>query len=373
MGLSSSAAAVTSATEPTGRLLAWFGARTRDVPWRGETDPYRIWVAETMAQQTRIETVRPYYEEFLRRFPTVAALAAAPEDRVLEAWKGLGYYARARRLRTAAREICERFGGVLPDSVPELRSLPGIGRYTAGAVASLAFGRPEPAVDGNARRVLARLFDLEETAPRVLDDAARRLIAASPRRAAQVNQALMDLGSEICTPRRPRCPRCPLTGMCLARRRRTIDRRPGAVSRPAPPWRYAAAAILRSTAGGRDRVLLFRRPVDGLLGGLWDFPGTRPVPTAPRDAGAGLRRTLERDFGVRPARLSETGQIDHGFSHFRLRLRFFEAPVPSGEPPHVARRDGGPLRWADPLELAGLATPAYLRSTIARLAGERKG
>ncbi|MGH7540301.1 MAG: A/G-specific adenine glycosylase, partial [Gemmatimonadota bacterium] len=204
-------------------LLAWFDGRERDVPWRGETDPYRIWVAEVMAQQTRIETVREYYGRFVDRFPDVATLAAADPDDVMKAWEGLGYYARARNLQRSAREVVERFEGRLPAAPERLRELPGIGAYTAGAIASLAFGRAEPAIDGNARRVLSRLFDLEAPTPRRLEEAARALLDACPGRPGALNQTLMDLGGGPCAPASPACAACPVRAGCLALARGTVE------------------------------------------------------------------------------------------------------------------------------------------------------
>ena len=336
-------------------LLAWFDARERDVPWRRERDPYRVWVAEVMAQQTRIDTVRAYYRDFLERFPDVDALAAAPLDDVLRVWQGLGYYARARHLHRAARVVSERHGGVLPSTVEGLLELPGVGAYTAGAIASLAFGRPEPAVDGNARRVLSRLFDLAEPTPATLERSARGLIAAAPDRPAAINQAVMDLGGAVCTWRAPVCAECPLRDPCLARARATQARRPPRRRKAPRPRRRAVAALV--TRG--DRVLLVRRPADGLLGGLWDLPA---VPLAREDGGEPeLRRVLAAYLAERLAIAVRVGDrletVEHAFSHFRLRLDVFAAVWRSGEPPRDPE-----WTWASADRVEELATPGYLRA-----------
>lgn len=371
----SDAPAAARAREIARALLAWFDGRERDVPWRGARDPYRVWVAEVMAQQTRLDTVRPYYRAFLERFPDVGSLAAAPLDDVLKAWQGLGYYARARHLHAAARVIAARHGGSVPSRIEELRALPGVGPYTAGAIASLAFGRPEPAVDGNARRVLSRLSDLASPSPGRLERAARSLLAAAPGRAAALNQALMDLGGAVCTPSGPECPVCPARGACLARMRGTQQERPPRRSRaPLPHRRSAAAAVTRG-----ERLLLVRRREDGLLGGLWDLPAVALEDE--RDGsdyqlrgdghgqGAAEDAVRERLAEALAARLSisvavgrHVRSVDHVFSHFRLRLDVFEAGWVEGEP---TWRPG--WTWATPREAQALATPTYLRSVWPRM------
>lgn len=335
-------------------LLAWFDARRRDdIAWRGERNPYAILVAEVMAQQTRVETAAPYHRRFMARFPDVRTLAEAEEDEVLGLWEGLGYYARARNLRRAARRVVSEYGGRIPSAVSELRTLPGVGPYTAGAVASVAFGLPEPAVDGNARRVLSRLDDLETASPSELDRAARTLLGEASERFGDVNQALMDLGSAVCTPRRPRCGVCPLSHRCLALRRGTIGQRPPTRRRARSPERVEAAAVVRR--GGR--VLVLRRPSAGLLGGLWDFPSV-PLPPA-ATPWAALAEALREDLGLDCRVGAEIRVLRHTFSHFRLRLAVHRASWRSGE---VAKRR--PHRWVGHGEFGDLAFPAYLRRLI---------
>ncbi|MCY3700671.1 MAG: A/G-specific adenine glycosylase [Gemmatimonadetes bacterium] len=343
-------------------LLEWFDARRRDgVAWRGERDPYALLVAEVMAQQTRVETAAPYHRRFMDRFPDVRTLAEAEEDEVLGLWEGLGYYARARNLRRAARRVVSDYGGRIPRAVSELRTLPGVGPYTAGAVASVAFGLPEPAVDGNARRVLSRLGDLETASPSELDRAARTLLGEASDRPGDVNQALMDLGSAVCTPRRPRCGACPLSKGCLARRRGTVGQRPPLKRRARSPERVEAAAVVRR---GR-RVLVLRRPSSGLLGGLWDFPSVRL--SSPTPAAAALTSALRERFGLDCRVGEEIRVLRHTFSHFRLRLAVHGADWRSGEVAH--RR---PHRWVGAGGFGDLAFPAYLRRLIDEDVSPRK-
>ena len=334
-------------------LLEWFDGRRRDIPWRGSRDPYAILVAEVMAQQTRLRTAIPFHRRFMARFPDVRALAAADEDEVLKLWEGLGYYARARNLLRAARVLVAEYGGRFPEDARSLSRLPGIGPYTAGALASLAFGHSEPAIDGNARRVLCRLRDIAAPTPASLDGHARSLLGEAPSRPAALNQALMDLGSEVCTPRRPHCDACPLAGRCLARCRGTIELRPPARPRSRPPERCEAAAVVR-----RDgRILVLRRPADGLLGGLWDFPSV-PLPAA-STPWAALSAGLREAFGLECRVGEEIRRVAHTFSHFRLRLAV-----------HAARWQRGRVgsrhvhRWASHDDLARLAFPVYQRRLI---------
>ncbi len=337
------------------RLLAWFDQRDRDVPWRTEADPFAILVAEIMAQQTRIETVRPYYAKFRARFPTVVDLAEADQDEVLRLWEGLGYYARARNLHAAAKAIVAHHGSELPRTAEGLRGLPGVGPYTAGAVASLAFGAVEPAVDGNARRVLSRAFDLENGGPTALDRTARELLHVCPERPGAVNQAIMDLGSEICVPKRPVCDSCPISSVCLALGRGTIALRPARKTRPKKPLRRGAAVII---AKGTD-VFVVQRPRNGLLGGLWDFPNVSlPVDEgAPTDAW--LEREIESAFGLVVSVGRPIHTIKHTFTHFFFELSVCEAEWRRGEASTSTQ-----WLWAGPSDLQRLAFPVYHRRMI---------
>ena len=341
-------------------LLAWYGERERDVPWRGEESPYRIWVAEVMAQQTRMATVRRYYPAFLERFPDVRALAAAERQEVLKAWEGLGYYGRARRLHAAAREVVERYGGALPEEPERLRELPGIGPYTAGAVASMAFGRAEPAVDGNARRVLSRLCDLADPGRGELEAAARRLLEAVPGRAASLNQALMDLGGAVCTPRSPACAECPTAATCLALERGTVAERPPKRERRELPHQEVAVGLV-----WRDgRLLVARRPADGLLGGLWEFPGGKVEEgESPEEA---VRRELREEMALEVEVGEPLRAVHHAYSHFRVTLRPYHARILSGEP---RARSAEAWRWIAPDAMDEIPLPAANHRILEQLDG----
>lgn len=357
-------------------LLAWFAARTRDVPGRFETDPYRIWVCEVMAQQTRIRTVRERVPEFLAAYPTLESLAESDPDELLRAWEGLGYYARARNLRRAARQLIERGETRLPSETAALRLLPGIGPYTAGALASIAFGRAEPAVDGNARRVLARWFDLENPTMAVVEDRARMLIAEAdaglvedePSYAGLLNQALMDLGGEVCTPRSPTCDVCPLETHCLALERGTVSERPPRKQRRTLPHQQIAVAIIWRD----ERLFIQRRPDDGLLGGLWEFPGGKIEPgESPEQAAV---REVAEETGLRVRLLESAGTVNHAYSHFRITLHAFHAEIEESSPALQAGELGsrvGRRRWVLPEELDDYAFPTANRKLLVAM-GDRR-
>lgn len=255
----------------TDALLRWYPRVARDLPWRRTRDPYAIWVSEVMLQQTRVETVVPYYQRFMQRWPDAATLAAASLDDVLVVWSGLGYYRRARQLHLAASEVVERFAGELPTDARQLRTLSGIGPYTAGAIASIAFDQPEPLVDGNVVRVLSRAYalsgDMRVTrSQRVVWQVAGRLVPE--RGAGTFNQALMELGATLCTPKRPDCHRCPIVSDCQAHTDDAVELFPQlGAKRPPKPMTVVAAVLARG-----DRRLLARREPDGLYGGLWEPP-----------------------------------------------------------------------------------------------------
>lgn len=324
-------------------ILAHFDAHRRRMPWRETADPYAIWVSEVMLQQTRVDTVRPYYDRWMRRFPSVADLADAEVDEALLHWQGLGYYGRARNLHRAARLVRERHGGEVPRDIAALRALPGIGEYTAGAVASIAFGTPAPAVDGNARRVLARLYDIEDPSAAGLRRLAADLVPAT--RPGDFNQALMELGATICTPRAPTCTACPVAAWCRARARGVQESRPRARRRTARlPHETIDTSVLVRPDG---RVLLVRRPATGLLAGLWEFPGD----DAPDRATALVTR-------ARPIRPLEP--VHHVFSHKAITYRptlYAVAGVGADEADDPASGAASGHVWAPLTALDGFALP----------------
>jgi A/G-specific adenine glycosylase len=333
------------------RLLAWYYHNRRDLPWRGETSPYRIWISEVMLQQTQVATVIPYYRRFLERFPTAAALAAAPLTEVLKAWEGLGYYARARNLHQAAREIAERYGGQLPASYAELRALPGFGDYTAGAVAAIAFGQPVAAVDGNVKRVLARLFALQEDVRRGATARQLKEIAAAlvdPEAPGEWAQALMELGATVCLPQAPKCLLCPLNNLCQARLlglERSLPVKPA--KKPLPHYDVTAAVINHN-----GQVLIAQRPPEGLLGGLWEFPGGK------QEAGETLADCLRREIKEELDLEIEVGQlmisVKHAYTHFKITLHAFCCRLLKGQPRALGVAD---WRWATLAELDAFPFP----------------
>jgi A/G-specific adenine glycosylase len=318
-------------------LLQWWDAGHADLPWRRSDDPYAIWVAEVMLQQTQITTVIPYYERWMTRFPTVGDLAAAQLDEVLKLWEGLGYYRRARHLHEAARSVVREHGGDLPRRAADLQQLKGIGRYTAGAIASIAFGEAVPVLDGNVIRVLSRLLDLEADVTKT--ETRRRLWAEAGSlvpvdRPGAFNEALMELGQRVCLPATPHCHQCPLAARCCARARGTQLERPVRPPRRNIPHFHVAAGVIWSEDG---RFLIAQRPLDGLLGGLWEFPGGK------QDEGETLPQTLRREIVEELGMTIEVGaplvQVKHAYTHFRITLHAFHARHRGGKPQHLGVAD----------------------------------
>jgi A/G-specific adenine glycosylase len=297
-------------------LLAYFRKHARDLPWRRTSDPYAIWVSEIMLQQTQVKTVVPRYGEFLRQFPSVAALAAADETTVCEAWAGLGYYRRARNLHKGARQVVSEHGGVVPGSEAELRKLAGVGRYTAAAIASIAFGEKVAAVDGNLVRVLARALTLPGRASdarllRDVRDAAQRIVDGPAP--GTINQALMDIGATLCRPTAPLCDHCPIRPHCAAHRTGTASKYPGAKLRASRQLLRIVFAWIEHDGG----VVLEQRPLDGLWAGLWELPSA----SGP-DAKQSLAKRLGRPLGARVA------QVTHKLTHRRVEAVVYRAKHP---------------------------------------------
>ena len=312
-------------------LLAWYDAHRRDLPWRtpAPRDPYRVWVSEIMLQQTRVETARGYYLRWMEHFPDIASLAAADPDDVLRQWQGLGYYSRARNLQTAAQEIMTRYGGRMPDTRDAIRTLKGIGDYTAGAIASFAFGRREPAVDGNVLRVFARLWDF--------------------------NEALMDLGATVCIPGTPHCGDCPLAAICRARALHLETQLPRRITKKEVPVETVAALFVTGPDG---RLLIHRRPAEGLLAGMWELPGASVVvPTGTKNASAVRRQALDKACRKlkkllgRPvtAKTPALAAIKHTFSGRIWQIEVCEAVLP-GPPEAPAALPGDTWQWLAPAD-----------------------
>ena len=332
------------ASEFSRRLLAWYGRHKRALPWRDVPDPYRIWVSEIMLQQTQVETVIPYYRRWLARFPSLAALAEAPLQDVLAAWEGLGYYSRARNLHRAAQQVAAERGGRLPARLDELLALPGIGRYTAGAISSIAFGVDAAVLDGNVKRVLARVFDIraDVKSPAGVKELWALAESLVPHgKAGDYNQALMDLGATVCTPRAPACEHCPLNALCAARRLGVQLERPVMPKPRARPERVYAAGVVHKAG----RVLLVQRPADELLGGLWAFPAVEASPAGGLEAG--LSRALLAEWGLEASVGPQMQILYHGFTHFKLTLHVYQCHWRAGR----LKRGASPRRWVRPAEL----------------------
>lgn len=335
------------------KLLAWYSLHRRDLPWRTKSgqksDPYAVWLSEIMLQQTTVVAVAPYYRRFLKRWPSIGSLAAAPLGDVLAEWAGLGYYARARNLHRTARIVASERRGEFPTTVEELRRLPGIGTYTAGAVAAIAFGASEPAVDANAERVLARYFGVQDALSKVksrLHELARSLLP--PKRAGDFAQALMDLGALICTPKVPACGKCPWRRDCRARGLGIAETLPKKVERRPRPLKRGAAFVLGDRSGS---ILLERRPGQGLLGGMMQPPMTSWGDEFP---------SFDEAIGQAPINASwqrRSGVVRHGFTHFELEIEVYTARVRNRGP-------AGERVWMRPGELERAALPTLMRKIL---------
>jgi A/G-specific adenine glycosylase len=336
----------------SGSLLAWYDRHRRVLPWRApvgqRTPPYAVWLSEIMLQQTTIAAVIPYFLRFLDRWPTVADLAAAPLDDVLTEWAGLGYYARARNLHACAKAVVERHGSIFPADREALRALPGIGDYTSGAIAAIAFDIPAAAVDGNAERALSRLFAVETPMPRAKPEL--RAIGESlipPDRPGDFAQALMDLGATICTPRKPACALCPWRAECRALAPGIAETLPRKAEKAERPRRAGVAFWL---VDGTGAVLLRRRPEKGLLGGMMELPSTAWGPTL-SEAAAKAAAPVPADWRVLP------GQVRHVFTHFELTLTIWAGRVPGKGDPKLGR-------WVKPDRFGDHALPSLMMKVV---------
>jgi A/G-specific adenine glycosylase len=348
-------------------LLSWYDQHAADLPWRHSKDAYRVWLSEVMLQQTQVETVKPYYARFLDAYPTVHDLAAAPLSDVLKLWEGLGYYSRARNMHQAAQQVSQSLGGEFPATAEALQKLPGIGRYTAGAVASIAFGEAVPVLDGNVIRVFARLTDLEAdvTQPAVKEQLwglAEDWL--SKERPGDYNQALMELGRVICKPRNPSCNECPIRQHCQAYASGTQAQRPVKKPKAVTPHYDVTAGMIWNDSG---QLLIAQRPLEGLLGGLWEFPGGKVEAgeTLPDCLRRELREELAIEVEVRELFVS----VQHAFTHFRITLHAFTCRYLSGKPQSIGVQDWA---WVTPDELARYSFGKADREVIRALEDRKK-
>jgi A/G-specific adenine glycosylase len=348
-------------------LLAWYDIHRRVLPWRAAPgrrgDPYRVWLSEIMLQQTTVKTVAPYYARFLARWPNIHALAADPLEEVLRTWAGLGYYARARNLHACARAVVERYGGLFPQSEAALRALPGVGSYTAAAIAAIAYDRPATPVDGNVERVVARLYAVATPLPAAKPEISRLARALTPpRRAGDFAQAMMDLGATICAPKNPACALCPWQDACEARARGEAERLPQRAPKRETPLRRGAAFV----AIRADGFLLVRtRPAKGLLGSMTEVPTTDWLATFNDDESLAAAPDFYADKHQRRPRVAWRripGVVRHVFTHFPLELAVYAAKLPERTPAPSA------MRWVALDRVADEALPSLMRKVVAHAA-----
>lgn len=343
-------------------LVAWYRHVARDLPWRRTQNPYHIWLSEVMLQQTRVDQAIPYYERFTAAYPTVFDLAAAPLDEVLKNWEGLGYYARARNMQKAAQAVVEEFGGQFPRTEAEISRLAGIGPYTAAAVLSIAYQVPLAVLDGNVMRVLSRFFaseaDIKQPqTQKMLRELANTVLNHEDPSA--FNQGMMELGATVCTPKNPQCTICPLKTSCLAFAADRQQELPYAKPKPKLPHYQIAIALIFDAEG---RILIDRRPEDGLLGGLWEFPGGKQEPNESLEETCS--REVMEELGVRVQIGEKIAQVDHAYTHFKITMHAFVCQWEEGMP---QTRTGQPCKWVDVADLDQYAFPKANRRVIEAL------
>lgn len=343
-------------------LIDWYDEHKRSMPWRETDDPYRIWVAEIMLQQTRVDTVRDYYRRFLDAFPTVEDLAAAERDEVLKHWEGLGFYARARHLHEAAQHVVDEHGGSVPRTMDDIEDLKGVGPYTAAAVLSIAYQKPHAVLDGNVTRVLARVFAVEEDATTHSTQRHLRRLAndlLDPERPGDFNQAVMELGALVCTPSTPHCDRCPLQDVCHSHAAGTEEDYPITPDSEPVPHHDIAVGLVFDADG---RLLIQRRPDDGLLGGLWEFPGGKQEDGESMEAAC--RREVKEELAIEMEAVEPFYTLSHAYSHFKITLHAFRGYLANGPP---EAREDQPWRWVSIDDLDDYAFPRANRRLIEEL------
>lgn len=343
-------------------LMAWYAQRKVDLPWRASTDPYPVWLSEVMLQQTQVATVIPYFERFLENFPTVHDLANADRDTVLKLWEGLGYYNRARNLHQAAQMVAQEYDGVFPTTADDLQNLPGVGRYTAGAIASIAYGEAAPVLDGNVIRVFSRLFNIEEdvtqsTVKNKLWEIAEKWVP--DENPGDYNQALMELGRLVCRPKNPDCAACPIQARCAAYALGVQAERPIKRKKAPTPHYDVTAGLIRNPTG---QLLITKRPDNKLLGGLWEFPGGKQEPdeSLPDCLARELKEELAIDVSVGEFFI----QVRHAYTHFKITLHVFECTYDGVAPTCI---DCADFKWVTEAELDDFAFSAADRQVIAAL------
>ena len=352
------------------KLINWYHGQKRDLPWRQTSDPYAIWVSEVMLQQTQVSTVIPYYSRWLQKFPTVVALAQAEEQQVLKLWEGLGYYARARNFHRAAGIVDKEFSGIIPDDYSAFRNLPGVGDYTAAAVLSIAFGRKLAVVDGNVKRVIARLLMLEEAVNDIKNydqfaGYAGQLLATNSPSAH--NQAMMELGALICRPRQPVCGDCPVSQNCRAFASHCQTKYPIRKARKKIPlFKHVAVVVERGS-----KLLIARRPENGLLGGLWEFPDIRVNPD--EQVRQAADRLIADDLNLSTKSIQPLADVTHVFTHFKMDLSVFHITESVGRP---SPRRHTACRWVTREQLTEYPFPGvqhkFLPAVLATLPSKRR-
>lgn len=346
-------------------ILDWYGEHKREMPWRDSGDPYKIWISEIMLQQTRVDQAWPYFERFISQFPTVFDLAKADQQQVLKAWEGLGYYSRARNLHAASKMIVEEFDGKLPEEYDEIIKLKGIGPYTAAAITSIAFGKPNAVVDGNVIRVITRYFGIEEDVRstrtvKQVQEHVNELI--SHKYPAEFNQGLMEIGSLVCKPSNPDCLNCPISTGCIATKMAKTDSIPYKSPAKKKPHLHIGVGIIEGKDG---KVLIALRPENVMLGGLWEFPGGK------QEEGETIQQTVERELkeelGVKVHAWKEFMKLKHVYSHFSITLHAYNCKLISGDPKPKSSQE---IRWVDIEELEEYPFPKANKKLTEKLISE---
>lgn len=341
-------------------LRTWYQESGRDLPWRQTRDPYAIWVSEIMLQQTQVKTVIPYYQRWLAQFPTIASLAAAPQQDVLKVWQGLGYYARARNMHRAAQQVVADWGGTFPEQFDQVMTLPGIGRTTAGGILSAAFNQPTPILDGNVKRILVRLLAIQEPPKKVLTDLWEASTALlDPEYPREFNQAFMDLGATLCIPKQPQCDRCPWMSDCQAYRHQLQTTLPMTEQKAPVPHKQIGVAVIWNDQG---QILIDKRPQKGLLGGLWEFPGGKIEPQeSVEDC---IRREIKEELGIGIVVDDHLITVNHAYTHFKVTLIVHHCRHVQGEPQAIGCDE---IRWVTLAELDEYPFPKANQEIIAAL------